>query len=154
MIATFWNEQHPLTKQASELYNALVPECGSCNTVEGELLCASSTISYDWYNNGWGCNNWYGAVIFIRENYKVLRLTEPQVNTLKQQLKFVSQYSHGEPSPKNDDVVEAVLTSLHEIIVLGMINTAPEARTANTKDMWHLQEEDYRGPSGDEDDDY
>lgn len=152
-LATFWNDKHPLTAQANALFDALVPDSGYCSTVVGELLRASTKISYDWFNNGWGCNNWSGAVVFIRQNYKALQLSEENVKRLKQALSYVIEYSHGEPSPKNEDRADENVTTIHEIIVQGIIDTPFYAWKANTQDMYELSEEDYQHRWGDSDED-
>lgn len=149
----FWNQNHPLSKQSSELFDNLVPNSGNCDTVVGELLRASNKITWDWFNNGWGCNNWSGAVIYIQEHISELNLAPEVLSKLARELSFAHDYSHGEPVRFGDARAEFAVTVIHEIIVQGILDKAPEDRTANTIDMYDLQEEDYRHEEEDEDED-
>lgn len=142
-IANFWNDQHPLAKKASELFEQLVPSSGKCDSVVGELLRASNKITYDWFNNGWGCNNWSGAVCFLREYHDHLPLDAAQALKLEHELNYVYEFSHGEPSPHNEDRATAAVTTIHEIIVQGILDTSPVDWESNTVDMYELSEEDY-----------
>jgi hypothetical protein len=150
-LATFWNNQHPLNDIADEKFNALVPGSGKCDTLQGELIRASSKISYDWFNNGWGCNNWSGAVVFIGRFFGDLPVqpSKQVYDELIKALKVVHEYSHGEPCHIADEKADALVTKIHEIIVQGLIDN-PEP-IVNTRDMYDFQEEEYR-PMNDEDD--
>lgn len=141
----FWDETHPLTKQSEELCNALVPASGMCDTVQGELLRASSKIAYDWYNNGWGCNNWSGAVVYIGHYFSVLPVQPPNttMQRLKRALKRVKSYSHGEPVGLLDNAVKKLVTTIHEIVVQAVLDNP--ALEKNRIDMWELKEPDYAG---------
>lgn len=150
-MQTFWNEDHPLTAKANELFGQLVPASGTCPAVVGELLRASSKISWDWFNNGWGCNNWSGAVIYIRENIVELDLSVEVLAKLTTALNYVYEWSHGEPSPRGDRPTE-IVTTIHEIIVQGILGTSPVDWTSNSVDMYDLNEDDYQ--EGEEDDFY
>jgi hypothetical protein len=146
-IATFWNEQHPLSKKAQALYDKLVPDHGSCDTLQGELIRSSNKITYDWFNNGWGCNNWSGAVRFIQANFtKLPNLPDAMfVEQLMKELEYVSQYSHGEPcSMKYDGKVCMTVTKIHEIVVNALLaNPTP----IENKDDWlKYQEDRYEAP--------
>jgi hypothetical protein len=152
-IATFWNQEHPLSEQAQELFEKLVPMSGSCTTLQGELLRASTRIGYDWYNNGWGCNNWSGAVVFLREHLSDLpNKPEPKVifEFLKR-LDYVHDYSHGEPCHFVYDGpnCEAV-TKIHEIVVNAILANPDPIPT--TLDMFDFQEGDYIGDEDFDDD--
>lgn len=81
-IANFWDGDHPLTEIAKAKHSELVPMSGNCQTFQGELLRCSSRIEYDWYNNGWGCNNWSGAVMFLTNKFRELPV-QPNAETLK-----------------------------------------------------------------------
>ena len=151
-IATFWNEQHPLTKQASDLFDQLVPAEGTSNAVVGELLRASTRIGYDWFNNGWGCNNWSGAVNYIRQNVDELDLDAEVLAKLNHELNYVYEFSHGEPAPHNEDRANYAVTAIHEIIVQGIRNTSPVDCNNNTVDMFDLSEDDYVPEEEDYDD--
>jgi len=151
----FWNGKHPLAEKAEELYNKLVPAVGKADSVVGELLRASSRIGYDWYNNGWGCNNWSGAVSFISKNVRDhLELTNDEFLKLEHELNYVYEYSHGEPAPHNEDRANVAVTTIHELVVQGILNTSPVDWMPNDGDMFDLQEEDYRGSYDDEDEEY
>lgn len=143
-IATFWNEQHPLSAQSTELTNTLVPSSGHCATVEGELLRASNRIGYDWYNNGWGCNNWSGAVCFIQQHMSFLPINTDQRQLLTRELKYVYDYSHGEPCRLDYDgrTCEAV-TNIQAIIVQGILDRDGAYHANNDDDMFNYQEHDY-----------
>lgn len=152
-IATFWNDKHTLAKKANELFEQLVPGSGKCDSVVGELLRASTRIGYDWFNNGWGCNNWSGAVQFIREYQDHLPLGLEVALKLDLELDFVYEFSHGEPAPHNQDRATAAVTTIHEIIVQGILDTSPVDWANNTVDMYELSEEDYI-PEEEEEDEY
>jgi hypothetical protein len=141
-IPTFWGADHPLSAKANELYDVLVPMDGNCGSLQGELLRASTRISYDWFNNGWGCNNWSGAVIFIRKFFSELPVqpSEEILAKLKHELSYVIEYSHGERAPRNEERAEEAVTIIHEIIVQGLIDN-PDL-ILNTRDMFDFQERD------------
>lgn len=142
-IANFWDGNHPLTEKSNGLYDDLVPDEGNCGSLQGELLRASTKISWDWFNNGWGCNNWSGAVIFLREMTAQLP-NRPAVETmdkLANLLSYAYEYSHGQPAPRNEERAEEVVTGIHEIIVQAIIDN-PEL-VPNIHDMYDFSEEDY-----------
>lgn len=149
-LATFWDNTHPLSEASEALYDKLVPEDGNCPTLQGELLRASTKISWDWFNNGWGCNNWSGAVVFLQKSFKELPVqTDAEVLTkLKQQLSYVYEYSHGQPSPKNESRADLAVTTIHEIVVQAVLDNPEEI--LNTRDMYDFSEEDYRSHSEDD----
>lgn len=64
---TYWNSCGKHQQLSESLYKTLVPMSGSCETIEGELIRASSRIYYDYYNNGM-LNNTSGAVRFLQQN--------------------------------------------------------------------------------------
>lgn len=144
-IATFWNKQHSLAEKAQTLYDQLVPGQGNCTTLQGEMIRASSKIGYDWYNNGWGCNNWSGAVCFIKENYHLFPNPPEKcfIDQLMKELDYVSEFSHGEPCDMNYGGRNCLaVTKIHEIIV-NTILANPEP-IANTDDMLKYTEADYQ----------
>ena len=61
---SYWNGNGKHQKEMDRLFDQLVPDHGSSNTVEGEILRAANRIYYDYYNNGM-CNNTSGAVRFL-----------------------------------------------------------------------------------------
>lgn len=148
-LATFWDETHPLSAAYQELSNKLIPEEGKCETLQGEFLRASNKISWDWFNNGWGCNNWSGAVVFLKKFFKELPVQpDAEVLTkLKKELNYVYEYSHGEPPPVDDDRADIAVTTIHEIVVQAIIDN-PEP-ILNTRDMWDFSEDDYRSRNND-----
>lgn len=48
----YWNENGKYQKEYNKLYNSLVPDTGNCNTLEGEMLRATSRIYYRYFNDG------------------------------------------------------------------------------------------------------
>ena len=49
---SYWNKTGKHEADYHKLYDALVPECGNADTLEGELLRASSRLYYRYYNDG------------------------------------------------------------------------------------------------------
>jgi len=143
--ANFWNHKHPLSAKYEELYEQQVPDSGGASTVVGELLRAASRIGYDWYNNGWGCNNWSGAVNYIRKHMNELPLEADVIRKLNHELDYVYEYSHGEPAPHDEDRAEFAITTITEIVVQGILDTNPAKWTTKSADddMFELQEESY-----------
>lgn len=133
----FWSGTHPLSAKQTALFEELIPSIGTCETIEGEMLRAASRIHYDLFNNGWGCNNWSGAVMYLA-TYAPTYAPSLDLNLLNK----VHEYSHGEPSPAKSlsekyykivtDIVEAIVTDISE------------TRTPNDVDMFDLQEDDYQ----------
>jgi len=143
-LPNFWDNNHPLAAQAEALCTALIPDRDNCDTLQGEFLRASSKISYDWYNNGWGCNNWSGAVVFLQKFVGTLpNPPAPEVlKKLDHELNYVHDYSHGEPAPHNDERAEFAIVTIHEIVVQAVLDN-PTA-IVNTRDMFDFQEEAHR----------
>jgi len=92
----FWTGAHPDAARFNALADDLVPASDNCETLEGEFLRAASRIHYDLFNNGWGCNNWSGAVVFLKTY--IQHLPKLDMNLLDK----VHAYSHGEPVPRYD----------------------------------------------------
>jgi hypothetical protein len=150
-IPNFWDKTHPLSEQAEALFEQLVPGSGNCDTLQGELLRASSKIGYDWYNNGWGCNNWSGAVVFLREHIADLPAmhADAKSDEFHNALREVHQFSHGEPANISDHRADVLVTAIHEYVVSKVLaNPVP---IPNTLDMWEFGEPD--APYEEEDDD-
>jgi hypothetical protein len=151
-IPNFWDKTHPLSQQSEELFQELVPISGNCQTLQGELLRAASKIGYDWYNNGWGCNNWSGAVIFLRDYIADLPIMHPDAKSdeFHNALREVHDFSHGEPAVISDDRADQLVTTIQEYVVSKiMANWQP---IPNTLDMWDFGEPD--APYEEEDDWY
>lgn len=149
-LANFWNKTHPLSTQYQEFTDKLVPGSGNCDTLQGELMRAASRIGYDWYNNGWGCNNWSGAVQFIGTRFEELP-NKPSAEILKQLyacLTEVSHYSHGEPCHISDEKADVLVTKIVEIVTQGLIDNP--TMIPNAEDMFGYQEPDYREDPEDE----
>lgn len=53
---SFWGETHELSSESERLGEKYIPALGATPYVETELLRASISLIYDYYNNGW-CNN-------------------------------------------------------------------------------------------------
>lgn len=143
-ILTFWAGDHPLTEAGNALSDKLVPEDGHCDTLQGELLRAATKIHWDWFNNGWGCNNWSGAVVFLEEHFRGLpvRPDAESLAKLRSQLSYVREYSHGEPSPRSDTRATQAVTAILEVVVQSVLDN-PEP-IPNAVDMHSLVEHDYR----------
>lgn len=151
-IPNFWNGDHNLNASSVQLTEKLMPSEGNADTLQGELIRASMRISYDWFNNGWGCNNWSGAVCFLEKKFSELPV-QPEAATVKdlmKELAYVKDYSHGERPPMNDYRADVAVTRIHEIVISTiMVNPT---LIENKMDMFELQERDYREPEEDEDD--
>jgi hypothetical protein len=141
-LLNFNDKTHPLSEQSSALFDKLVPAVGKCDTLQGELLRASSKISYDWYNNGWGCNNWSGAVIYLQRHLQVLPVqpSPAERQQLAKSLARVYNFSHGERvrGSISDSSVMKHITKIHEIVVAAILAN-PEP-VDNPIDMWDLSE--------------
>jgi hypothetical protein len=141
-LATFWDKTHPLSAQNDKLFKTLVPSSGACKTLQGELLRASCKISYDWFNNGWGCNNWSGAVLFLNQYFKELPVqpTAAKLAAFNKSLNRVYDFSHGErvKGRITDRSAEKHVTKIHEIVVETLL--ANKDAIANSVDMWDLKE--------------
>lgn len=149
----FWDKTHPLSATADALYDKLIPSSGSCSTLQGELLRASSKIGYDWYNNGWGCNNWSGAVCFLQEHAARLsaKRTPAEITAFEDALMRVSYYSHGESMGRTNEWADKQVTIIHAFVVQCLIDN-PVA-IENTLDMWDWQEPDASQESEEDDGD-
>ena len=104
-VKTFWNGDHELTAAERKMGEDLMPMSGNCASLQGELYRASTRISYDWYNNGWGCNNWSGAVVFLKKFFGELPV-QPSAEVRKELdrcLNYVHDYSHGESARHLDN---------------------------------------------------
>ena len=153
-IKTFWDNNHPLSEQAQALSNKLISSYGHCDSLQGELLRAANKISYDWNNNGWGCNNWSGAVRFIQEKFKTLPHQPEQtvVEQLMKELDYVYDYSHGEPhNLKFGGRTCISVAKIQEIIVKAIF--ANNDLIENTEDMYEYQEREFRHYDEEEDED-
>jgi len=49
------------------LHEKYVPAQGPTGFLEIELLRASNGVMYDWYNNGWMCNNYTDCLEFLHD---------------------------------------------------------------------------------------
>lgn len=52
MKNTYNNENHKTQAVFDKLFNSLVPEYGTPDTIEGRALCFSVNLTNDWLNNG------------------------------------------------------------------------------------------------------
>lgn len=64
----FWNNDHPLSKELSRLWDQYMPVKGPTEYIETELLRAANRLIYDWYNNGWGVNNKTAELEFLQNH--------------------------------------------------------------------------------------
>lgn len=147
----FWDNTHPLSKDNERLYEELVPGSGNCDTLQGELLRAASKIGYDWYNNGWGCNNWSGAVVFLQDHAMTLaaKRTEAERKSFQLALQVAGSYSHGERCDLRDEFVDKVVTTIAAFVTQNILdNPTP---IANSLDMWDFSEPDVRWEEDEED---
>lgn len=148
----FWDQNHPLAADNTRLYDELVPSSGNCPTLQGEMMRAAGKIGYDWYNNGWGCNNWSGAVVFLVKHADEIsqKRTEVEKAEFHKALSVAHDYSHGERCNISDERADVVVTAITTYIVQGVLdNPTP---IANTRDMYDYSEKaahDYN-----DDDDY
>jgi len=136
----FWDNDHPLAADYQRLYDELVPSSGNCATMQGEMIRAAGKIGYDWYNNGWGCNNWSGAVVFLRKfsDEFAQKRTEVEKAEFRKALSIAHGYSHGERCNIADEKADAVVTTIIAYVVQGVLdNSAP---VANTRDMYDFSE--------------
>jgi len=149
-LPNFWDQTHPLTKTAETLFEKLVPTMGHCDSLQGELLRASSKISYDWYNNGWGCNNWSGAVVFLRKYIRDLPIQDQMDKAFFKALDKVNCYSHCEYPDIDDQEADRLVTAIHEYVVKAVMdNPTP---VPNTVDMLSLTEPNAPYEEDEEDD--
>lgn len=148
----FWDNDHPLAADNTRLYDELVPSSGSCTTMQGELIRAAGKIGYDWYNNGWGCNNWSGAVVFLRKFVPdfASKRTEAEAEAFRKALSVAHGYSHGERCNIADERADEVVTTIIAYVVQCVLdNPTP---VANTRDMYDFSEKAARWEEDDEDD--
>lgn len=150
---SFWDKTHPLSADADRLFEQLVPSSGSCTSLQGELVRAASKIGYDWYNNGWGCNNWSGAVVFLERYAAVVsgKRTKEETELFERALAVVRDYSHGESVDISDPRAERMVTIIHAYVVQGCLDMPVLIPTV--LDMWELQEPDAPYETDEEDDD-
>lgn len=131
--SSFWNNSSVLSEDYNRLQEKLVPTSGKCDTLEGELLRASSRIYYDYYNNGFG-NNWSGAYNFL-DLYLGLKASEQ---------KLLKRYSIGKICKRtnvmyteNDEVATA-LEEIGERVVRYVLEIEKVGFTPNTIDMFDV----------------
>lgn len=150
----FWDNSHPLAKDNERLYDELVPSSGNSTTMQGEMLRAAGKIGYDWYNNGWGCNNWSGSVVFLgrfADDFAQKRTAEEKA-AFKKAIHAVHDYSHGEPADISDEKADELVTTIMAYVVQNVLdNPAP---VANTRDMYDFQEDAYEGDDEDDESRY
>lgn len=146
----FWDQTHPLSADNERLFEQLVPGSGNCATLQGECLRAASKIGYDWYNNGWGCNNWSGAVVFLREHAMILaaKRTEQERAEFLKALRFCDNFSHGERVTCSDEDADKEVTVIAAFVTQCCLDN-PEP-IVNTLDMLDFREPD--APYEEEDD--
>lgn len=144
-IDGFWSGTHPDAARYSALAEELIPDSDNCDTLEGEFLRAATRIHYDLFNNGWGCNNWSGAVGFLKTYIEHL----PKLDMAL--LDKVEEYSHGEPVPHGNKEWYTAQQIIVTAICEGVIQSITDVRTPNTVDMFDFQGDHYEE---EEDEDY
>lgn len=148
----FWDQEHPLSTKYNTLFEELVPVMGKSDTLQGELIRAVSKINYDWFNNGWGCNNWSGAVVFLQDNINFLTQNRGEVESKEfiDALRNVKYFSHGERVTISDERADELVTVIAAFVVQSVIdNPLP---IDNEVDMLDLGEPD--APYEEEDEEY
>jgi hypothetical protein len=129
----FWSGNHPLTPEYDRLFKALVPAEGPCDTLQGEILRASSRIYYDYYNNGFG-NDWSGAYNFLDEHLGLYASVRAALRP----------YRRGKVVPRaiySEGRLEPVLEALAEQAVLRVLHDeAADDLVANPCDMFDVRE--------------
>lgn len=141
MEKSYWNGNGTFQATYQKLYDALVPDSGSCANLEGELLRASCKLYYDYYNNGM-CNNTSGPARFIMK--KLEAVLTPEVNSAI--LDIYYECNGGGYTSKD---LENQLEVLADFIIVYIAGKNGEYQ-ANSEDMYDFQEPDNYD---DEDDD-
>jgi hypothetical protein len=134
----FWNNTHPRNEESNTAYGELVPAMGKCETLEGELLRASSKIYYDFFNNGFG-NNWSGPLNYLDKHMSLDKQTYDG-------LVFYSRgriYDGEVEESKMHDLLDNLVCSVLDIIAKG-------ERRPNPNDMYDEEEAPYCGDVDDE----
>jgi len=137
----FWYDNHPMSKEAERLSKMLIPPVGKCDTVEGEYLRAAMRINYDFGNNGFGCNNWSGALNLLQDL---------PYGPVRGAVEVLRPYSTGGPYCGDDDKTWTAITDLMECAVLFAQQGEGDGFKPNTVDMWDLSDPGWEG----EDDGY
>jgi len=131
--ATFYNSKNPMSAAYERLYAKLVPQCGKCDTVEGELLRASSRIYHDYYNNGFG-NNWSGALNYLDQHFG-LKAGERRLLRAYARGKIVKRSTYN-----TNTAIPAALEGIAERVVQHVALAEVTGLTPNSDDMFDLQE--------------
>jgi len=130
----------------SKLWGELIPDSGAAQTLEGELMRASSRLYYDYYNNGMG-NNTSGAENFIRNfGDKSMRMQKA--------LNIIHPFTRGHMPERSEG--PAVAAALEVIVELTMrqILAANGNYHPNPGDMFDYSERDDPYPEDEDDDEY
>lgn len=145
---SFWNETHPLSAACTALTEELVPSEGNCATIEGEILRAANRITYDWYNNGFGCNNWSGAIYFLEEYL-------PMPKELEDHVVLLMKLSTGAPVPygADKDITLAVEALMERAVQYVMAFKGAYHENTEDLDLFDFSSPDYEGDDEDEDED-
>lgn len=51
-LETYWNDNGRYEKLFVKMWDELIPEDGSCESLQGEVLRAANRLYYRWYNDG------------------------------------------------------------------------------------------------------
>jgi len=129
----YWNGEGKYQQQQEELFNALVPDDGSCDTIGGECLRAATRIYYDAYNNGF-CNNTSGAFNFLVEH----------VPGMENHLRVIKDYVNSEEMmPREHSGIDIALDGIMDHVVEWIQDNPELANQENTSDMFDLQDDDF-----------
>lgn len=141
MAHSYWAEKGPLQAEYTRLYEALVPDSGSCATLEGEFLRAVSKINHDYFNNGFG-NDWSGAYVFLAEVGGPLFAR--RMIDIVPELAVVRPYRNGVVVEEGDFTEGRLVPALDGLVtkvVSYIIEKENSGLTPTELDMWDFHEE-------------
>lgn len=126
---TYWQNKGRYEDEAKQL-QALVPNSGEAETMQGEIMRAASRIYYDLFNNGFG-NNWTGALDYLKEFVNLPEHIYDELN----------QYAGG-AVVGNDKNLESIVEEMVSHAVRYAIDKI-DPEWQNPKDMRELQRDPY-----------
>ena len=133
---TYWSNEGKYQVEYDQMFNKLVPDFGSAETVAGEVVRAFAKIYYDAFNNGF-LNNTSGPL-----NYLKMILEDQSSEELKNAIYILEGcVNTGCYTDLNEYILKALETMVNECMEIIMKN--PEfSQTTNTLDMWDFRDED------------
>jgi hypothetical protein len=134
----YWNSKGTFQTKYNQLCEMLVPDSSLCDTVEGELLRAISTIYYDTHNNGFG-NNLSGPFNYLTQMMK--EVTEDP-ETLKTVGKFEDSLIHKVNQGYWSPVTESVGDPMDQMVdlIVNYVLSKNGDYTPNKINMYELQD--------------